>query len=238
MPLPRKQKPRRKPFVLTVAQAATVALLPGCFSTVTQNPPYVEEPGCPQEAPTTGEACSDVLTCKYELDIGCGPQPATANCDGTSWSINTDISCNPPIPEPCPAEMPSQGAACLGPLTCSYEFDVGCGPQTATATCQDGSWSIDAGISCNPPIPTDNPADMCQYIATEEECATVETCRWLVPGCGDPALSQAGCFAAQDCVGVTCGDAKTCQEASINPCHNQPCDACSMTVKLCLPPGP
>ncbi|MDI1434574.1 hypothetical protein [Polyangium sorediatum] len=184
MPLPRKQKPRRKPFVITFAQVATVALLPGCIeTTVTSNPPPTEAPSCPPEQPLQGEACS-------------------------------------------------------GDLTCDYEFNVGCGPQPAKATCKDDVWVVDAGIPCNPPIPPDNPPDTCQALATEAECSAAEDCRWLVPGCEPPLLPQAGCFAKVDCVGVTCGDDKTCQEAVIDPCYNLACDACGMTVSVCLSPSP
>ncbi|MDI3287844.1 hypothetical protein [Polyangium sp. 15x6] len=234
MPLPRKQKPRRKPFVVTFAQAATVALLPGCFSTVTSNPPPTEEPSCPPEQPMQGEACNSDLTCNYEFDVGCGPQPATATCENDAWVIDAGISCNPPVPQPCPPEMPSQGEACSGTMICNYEFDDGCGPKTVLASCQDDVWVINAGVSCNPPVPV---PDTCQAIATEAECDAAENCRWLVPGCGMPALPQAGCFAELDCVDVPCADGKTCQEAVVNPCHNKPCDACGMTVSVCLPPA-
>jgi hypothetical protein len=237
MPLPRKQKPRRKPFVVTVAQAAaTVALLPGCFSTVTSNPPYVEDPQCPDQEPTTGAPCSDVIACSYEVDYGCGPQTNTASCDGTTWSVNWGgPSCNPPPPPPtCPTEAPTWGAPCSEVITCSYEIDQGCGPQPATATCDGASWSISPQVSCNPP-----PPDYCVTYTTEAACGQDASCRWLVPGCGEPPLPQAGCFAAVDCGGdFDCQiSGGTCQEVVINPCHNLACDACGMTVSVCVPPA-
>lgn len=232
MPLPRKQKPRRKPFVVTVAQAATVALLPGCFSTVTQNPPYVEEPGCPNVMPTQGDPCSGDLTCNYEFDVGCGPQPATATCKDDAWSIDAGISCNPPPPDPCPVEPPTWEDPCNTVLTCSYELSDGCGQYTTTATCDGMSWSIDGVPPCNPPEPTPDP---CFFLTTEEACNADATCRWLVPGCGVPALPEAGCFAQADCTdNVSCWDGAACGEVVIDPCHNKPCDVCGIAVKVCL----
>jgi hypothetical protein len=227
MPQPRKQKPRRKPFVVTVAQVAAVAaLLPGCMERVTTNPPYVGLDDCPTLAPTAGAACSDVTQCSYD-SAGC---TEVYSCNGVQWEVTT--GCNPP--GPCPAAEPAQASPCSEPATCTYTVDYGCGPETNTATCDGATWSVQwGGASCNPP-----PPDYCSTIAAEMDCMADPACRWLTPGCGTPPLPQAGCFAATDCTGdfdcVISGG--TCQQAAINPCYNLACDACSMTVSVCLPP--
>ena len=237
MPISRKQKPRRKPFVVTFAQAATtMALLPGCFSTVTSNPPYVEEPGCPDQEPAAGAACSGSLSCEFLDPTGC---TKLYFCETGQWQMTS--GCNPPPctpedpcepPPECPVQAPTWGEPCSGMVSCSYEIDVGCGPQPATATCDGATWSVQPSISCNPPAPAD-----CPTLPTEEQCSAFPNCRWLVPGCGMPALPQAGCFEATDCLDASCLAGETCQEVVINPCHNQLCDACGGLVSVCLPPA-
>jgi hypothetical protein len=238
MSFPRKQKPRRKPFVVTVAQAATaVVLLPGCVTTVTsnegpppiENPPPVETPACPDVKPSTNTPCTEPLTCEY--NEGC---VEVYWCEEGQWHMTS--GCNPPpVEPPCPSEAPASGTPCSEVASCDYTVDHGCGPQTDTATCDGAVWTVQwGGPSCNPP-----PPDYCVSYKTEAECGADAACRWLVPGCGMPALPEAGCFSVTDCAGdFDCPiSGGTCQEVSINPCHNQPCDACGMTVSVCVAPA-
>ncbi|TKD00298.1 hypothetical protein [Polyangium fumosum] len=236
MSFPRKQKPRRKPFVVTVAQAATaVVLLPGCITTVTsnppptesENPPPVETPECPATPPDTNTPCTEPLSCEY--NNAC---VEVYYCEEGTWHMTS--GCNPPPVDPCPPEAPASGALCSYVTTCSYTVDYGCGPQEQTASCDGAVWTTEGISTCNPPPPDD-----CVSYKNETECAADAGCRWLVPGCGMPALPEAGCFAVTNCTGdFDCPiSGGTCQEVSIDPCHNQPCDACSMTVSVCMTPA-
>lgn len=61
-------------------------------------------------------------------------------------------------------------------------------------------------------------------------------CRYLVPGCTDPALPEAGCFPADDCqTDADCGAGLTCQDAVYDPCAGEDCDACGASARICLP---
>jgi hypothetical protein len=132
--------------------------------------------------------------------------------------------------ETCPSSPPAEGEGCYpycpGTTSCSYPTNCG-GVQ---ATCGDDyQWHLIIG-ECPPP-----PMDPCSLQGTETEC-TNAGCRWLVPGCGTPSLPQAGCHAPTDCTPADCESLySTCQQVVVDPCWNKACDACSMTVSLCLP---
>jgi hypothetical protein len=145
------------------------------------------------------------------------------------------VTSNPPYIEPesdCPANEPMNGEACYATSVCSYAASNSCGPGSNSATCNDGIWNVQwDGPTCEP--------EYCVY-ATEAECTAVADCRWLVPGCDMPALPEAGCFPNADCttdMDYCAAIGKTCGQASINPCYNLACDACGMTVSVCLPPA-
>jgi hypothetical protein len=60
-------------------------------------------------------------------------------------------------------------------------------------------------------------------------------CRFLEVGCDEPAIPN-GCYALRDCTEDSdCRDSTTCQEVFYDPCVDEPCDACSAPVKVCLP---
>jgi hypothetical protein len=195
--------------------------------TVSCNPP---PPDCPAATPAQGSSCPiPGMACTYPGTGGCVFE-VQASCDANlTWQVSEIMSpCNPPG---CPAEIPTQGEPCVPPWegTCTYTVDTGCGPLPETAICENGQWSLSTTI-CNPP-----PPDYCYSLTTATDCAAQTFCRWLVPGCGDPPLPQAGCFPTYDCATTSdCGVGQTCQEVVINPCYNLPCDACGANVHLCL----
>jgi len=72
-------------------------------------------------------------------------------------------------------------------------------------------------------------------------CVADQTCAWLQPGCGDPALAAAGCYARTsiDCVSDTqCGPGQQCLKRVVNPCFDPTatvtCDTCGATRTVCL----
>lgn len=196
---------------------------------VSCNPPPPAE--CPESIPLQNDNCPEEgMSCTYPDE--CGGE-LTATCAGfgdlPQWDVDIAPPCNPPA---CPAELPNQGDACAVPdQLCSYEVDIGCGPQTMTATCDGGAWLIDSGPTCNPPPPSP-----CSGL-NEAECGADATCRWLTPGCSEPPLPGAGCFPLEPCANnLACGPASTCQEVAYNPCYMQACDACAAFTSVCLSP--
>ena len=108
------------------------------------NPPAVE---CPAETPTAGAACDASLQdCGYG---DCYGSPTTsASCVDGTWQVSV-MSCNPPMPPPCPDEKPS-GECFVEAQKCNYGDCAG--SPTIFATCTDGTWSV-VQRSCNPPMP-------------------------------------------------------------------------------------
>jgi len=232
MPATRKKKSLTKPFVISVAQVATAMLAPGCFGTATSNPPGI---GCPGSLPAPGDACFEANICDFGVD-DCG-LPLSATCSNGTWQVSGPAVCNPPPPDPeCPVDLPAAGAPCnwnwQTGFGCSYMVDNGCGMQSISVMCDPTTTTVQyTAPTCG----------QCATLTTEGACNTDAACRWLTPGCGMPALPQAGCFAVMDCAAdtdcTTAGD--TCQDLSYNPCYNKACDACGGQAKVCLPPpGP
>lgn len=236
MPTPRKKKTLTKPFVMTIAQVATAMLTPGCFSTVTSNPPGPDplDPTCPATMPAGGSACSDAITCDYGMDE-CG-LPLSASCDGSIWSVNGPVICNPPPPDPeCPVDLPALGSTCnwnwQSGFGCSYMVDNGCGMQSISVMCDPNTTTVQyTAPTCG----------QCSTLTSEGACNSDGACRWLTPGCGMPALPAAGCFPVMDCAADTdcTTPGQTCQDMSYNPCYMQACNACGAQAKVCLTPEP
>lgn len=190
------------------------------------NPPPPEE--CPDSAPADGSVCWNLdMVCDYPGWDECEPH-LTATCVGGTWDTEEQVvSCNPP--EPCPGEVPEDGSSCGAPMECDYTAESPCGPVPTHASCDGGTWSVDS-IICNPP-----PPDPCTAIASLADCVADPTCRWLVPGCGQPMLPQEGCFPLADCSPESCPPGESCQVAS-TLCDN--CQTCDFPVQVCLPAGP
>ena len=80
---------------------------------------------------------------------------ATSGCDSEVSCDDPNVACNPPIVD-CPAVIPNGGDSCDPEVgSCGYLDDCG---SEVTASCDDGSWSVDIG-SCNPPPPGECPAE-------------------------------------------------------------------------------
>ncbi len=130
----------------------------------------------------------------------------------------------------CPATPPAEGSACEPscPGTSACNYPDGCGGTYATCG-DDGQWHLAIG-DCPPP-----PVDPCSAYGAQTDCEA-SGCRWLVPGCGDPPLPQAGCYAPTDCTPADCASPYfTCQEVVYDPCYGQACNACGASAFLCLP---
>jgi hypothetical protein len=198
----RTKKTLKSAFVVTVATGAALVAGAGCQNQIIGGD---EAPitGCPETLPAHRGGCDAPGQCTYVDECGF---PLVASCDGEGfWSIEAQISCNPPPPDPppdpppatCPTTQPTPGTACYdSTLYCTYgEGEFGCpGPE---AVClPDGTWEV-YETSCNPP-PPECPLDL---PAAGEVCeAQVGTwgeypwgCQFAVTtGCGDTTAS-AGC---------------------------------------------
>lgn len=176
------KKPRsfRSPVVMTLA-AGAMAAAAGCGGDVITG----TNPGCPSTPAMVGTACDPALVtdlCNYGTAYPACPgvYPESRRCDPSTrrW-VSVTGTCNPPPPM-CPSTPPTQGAACVGALSCNYDS---CGPGGVSfAECRNGSWQVLAG-SCNPPppaCPATAPAD-------QSPCAPgfgIAVCPYGPPGCG------------------------------------------------------
>ncbi|MFT3767026.1 MAG: hypothetical protein QM820_16130 [Minicystis sp.] len=167
-----------------------------------------------------GESCGDLGECGGQT-TDCG--------DDHRWMTTyyDDFCCGAPFG--CPEQLPVAGQVC-DPCTdasgCGFPADCG----TVYADCgDDGFWHTYLDGDC--PMIT----DPCKMHFAEDECGADPTCRWLVPGCSQPALPQAGCFAIDECTPGGCGPFATCEQVEIDPCYKKGCDACSTGTSVCLP---
>lgn len=147
----------------------------------------------------------------------------------------------------------------LGQCPNGYATDVaGCG----TCKCLPSSACIDADCGVPPPgVPViacsngstaggvcqRNATGMCSWQIVEcpggcssindsANCAAEPSCTWLVPGCAEPALATAGCY-ARTSLGCTsdadCDQGHQCLKRVINPCFNDLCMFCGKTQAVC-----
>jgi hypothetical protein len=223
-----KKRSLKASFVITFAGSSAALVAPGCLSDVTSNPPGISS-SCPEASPVHGDPCADsALVCSYS--DGCGSFDMVCGDDGR-WTTNYSVSCNPPPPLYCPDTIPMHGdPTCFGEGTCDYMDECGL---PVTASCEGTAWNVVYQGTCNPP-----PA--CDLLGTPEECTGGGACRWLTPGCGDPAttpaLPEAGCYPLGDCVDDTsCAAGAACKQFMVTPsCVDEGCDACGQAVSLCL----
>lgn len=182
------------------------------------------QPACPADVPLDGSSCSfEGQSCNYDQQCG----GAQAACNGGVWSVQSyGVDCA----EMCPVDVPTPGQACdvcCAPPSCSYPVPD-CQPTQAFCG-GDGTWKLAAGECPPPPMP------FCGFHSSEGECQGDPTCRWLVPGCGEPKLPAAGCFEQQDCASdADCGP-QHCMPAVFDPCWNKGCNACGAKAMVCLP---
>lgn len=125
------------------------------------NPPFPTD--CPLQEPRDGQSCSWGFryagSCEYPGrpdPCGFATSATQAECVEGVWVVelgSSGVSCNPPMPVPCPAELPMAGQLCrqgfqVYPAACGYTTPD-C--PTITARCAaDGAWQVDTG-GCVPP---------------------------------------------------------------------------------------
>lgn len=82
-------------------------------------------------------------------------------------------------------------------------------------------------------VPCD-PSALCATLSVDV-CDQTPGCRWLAANaCGEPALPESGCYPSDDCLSTgVCSDGLKCTVWWVNPCWNEPCDACGMEVGIC-----
>lgn len=152
-----------------------------------------------------------------------------AECEGTGCLWLT----------PGCAEPPDEFApSCHPPVGCD-EADYVCPDATACVS-----------ITYDPCLPSEN-GEQCNACGSElhaclpapPECDGLDAeacdaagCRYLTPGCEEPALADAGCHDPQDCeTDADCDDGLTCTDAVYDPCAGENCEACAATARICLP---
>lgn len=227
MSTPKKPRKRtlRAAFVATVSVGAAVS---GCGEEVITNPPFVE---CPNGVPSQGDPCDVEGSCSYTDDCS---NTIEASCVDGAFEVEFLGTCNPPPPE-CPEAPPPVGNDCDPALDgpCSYELATACGPALVTASCDTSEtgfgWTLDVP-PCTPPTPA------CEEYLDAALCNADTTCRWLVPGCEDPAGADfaAGCYPIDDCDETSCALDQTCTNVSYDPCFQSSCGACGAAASICL----
>jgi hypothetical protein len=197
------------------------------------------EPACPVDPPGEGTTCQvNGQSCGYEIEeeYGCdeyGFYNVNFQCHDNQWT-QTSNYCQPePI---CPDTAPVVGTSCDGwseAYYCDYSVETACGSAQIGVYCgYDGVGSVwessySEELMCE---------QGCTAYGSEVGCAATEDCRWLVPGCdeGTNALTEAGCFPADECQATSCGAGQSCETVTYDPCHNASCNACGAETSVCL----
>lgn len=190
-------------------------------------------PACPEAKPAEGSNCAeDGQTCSYPGEVfDCGPsEPGEVElrCVGGAWTTMAK-RCQPPLE--CPDELPVAGTDCSGwdmAYHCAYSAESGCGPTHAVAACDGSVWSVEATQSC----------EDCSDLGDPASCSASPACRWLVPGCGEAPLGEAGCYPKEDCTETSCGEGEACSKVTHDPCWNSSCEACGADAMICEPALP
>jgi len=171
----------RAPVVMTLAAGAVAAAMSGCGGDVVPG----LNPGCPSAPATVSTPCDPAVVteiCNYGTAFPACPGtfPDSRRCDPmTRQWISVTATCNPPPPM-CPSDPPTQGAACVGVMSCSFDSCASHG--VAFAQCMNGAWNVVRG-SCNPPppaCPATAPADG----APCQSGFGIAVCPYGPPGCG------------------------------------------------------
>lgn len=226
----------------------TARLLPApCGGTTT--PPVCARDAATGKCAWTAARCAcDAIACALKCEFGLKVDPMTG-CQ--------QCACNP-APLTC-----TPGECGPGPLVPSMKCSDGtvAGPVCARSPGGMCAWTLTKcpptlcpAIACLRACPYGARVDAngcqtcdclepqaCGAIADWKTCTADMRCTWLQPGCGDPALSTAGCFSRTDvgCTGDgTCANGRTCLKRVVNPCYNPgggaSCDACGLVQTVCL----
>ena len=133
---------------------------------------------CPESFPNNGDPCAlpSGTTCSFEQGSCCPAWQATCN-DGAWQSFPS--SCNPPPPDPCPAEPPPHGSACGPSDPCGNPYQY-CtygkcedGSPHILAQCIGGAWSVDTANCALPACETLTP---CECFDRSDCKALTDTC--------------------------------------------------------------
>ena len=92
---------------------------------------------------------------------------------GTAACETTLVIANPAPPQ-CPTELPNDGDACEGEMTCQWDSGTGC--PDASATCANGVWSVTPAPPCNPP-PPDCPTEVPNV---GDSCEEYNSCAYTI----------------------------------------------------------
>lgn len=206
---------------------------------------------CPNGYIKDAKGC-DTCTCNQEpkpcSSDECGPaptEPVTLVCPGTATTASTagaasDIAAIAvPVAPPVACQRTSGGKCIWQRLGCRA-----CSAVTCKIACVNGFQKGPDGCplcACNPVTPP--PPANCAALVDSMSCGADPLCTWLQPGCSEPALSAAGCYARAS-LGCTsdadCGQGHQCLKRVINPCPPRPiaagfvaCTACGQVQTIC-----
>lgn len=198
-----RRRELQRAFVTTVA-VASAALLPACSGSVDVQP-TPNPTTCPATQPAAGTPCGAAMECQYNDSCS-----ESYECVAGAW-VDTSPSCNPPFPEPCPAEAPPLGSSCFDPSlqTCLYPNWDECG-QDLNVSCNGGVWVAENIGSCNPPPP-------CPAEAPESGsfCDFPVECPYTVDSPCGPVAAIASCDGATWTV-----DSILCNPPPPDPCKS------------------
>jgi Antistasin family len=226
------------PVCLIFCQYGNVTDASGCPTCGCKPPPVCAGIACPVACqfgyvkdPTTG--CN---TC------ACSPDPntcASTDCGAAPIEPVTLVCSVPPGPGPgAPAFAAAGPAGATAPLiaipalpyVCQRGADGKCAwqkggcrvcaPVLCKIACPNGFKNGADGCpacACNPPpqIPA------CATYADYNTCQADALCTWLKPGCGQPALAAAGCYARTSlgCASdMDCGQGRQCLKRFVSTC--------------------
>jgi hypothetical protein len=181
---------------------------------------YCPAPAGDPTGPATGSGSSGSGA---SSGSGSGPSPG----GGSGAAPPADIAA--PIPQPVCQRDPSTGKCVWVNPRCG----TACTTIACTLACPNGFQMDTRGCpicACKPAPAT------CASYSDYRTCVANMECRWLQPGCGDPALAAGGCYArtSVDCVSdAQCGAGRQCLKRVINPCYMSSCAACGQTVAVC-----
>lgn len=154
-----------------------------------------------------------------------GGSGGSGGSGGTGGQILPPDACAQPIEVgPCEAAIPR------------YAYDAAAGRCVffVYGGCQGNDNNFDTMAACEARCPPESP---CSALGDIAPCNADAACEWLAPACADDSIPAAGCHDRMPCASdADCSAGDTCTVVSVNPCVDQPCDACAAPRSVCLPP--
>jgi hypothetical protein len=179
----------------------------------------IDSRGCPTCQCKPPPMCTPVacdLFCKY------GYQKDANGCE--LCKCNPPPTCQPVTCKLlCPNGFEKDANGCeickCAPATCS---PAECGPPPPVAACPGGNTG---GCERTPEgkcVWNFRCLEDCSSARDPMTCAIRPACRWLEPGCAEPKLAVAGCYARAliDCNENSCPAGRTCLKRTINACNS------------------